>query len=482
MTLQDWQHLFESSPALHGVADGNGRLLFLNSRWVAVLGYDEAMLKSRTYLECLHPADRDRASQAGDTTTQVRLLAHNGRSVWTDWLCVARGDRSFITAHPMAEDRSRLYQELSEKTARLDRLTENAPGMFYQFRREPTGHMYFTFVGSKAYEIYELHPEDFQKNPAIMLEMADPEGRDGLASAIEESARTMTKFEWRGRIRTKTGAEKWIHAESVPQPEADGGILWDGVALDITKSKRLQELLELERAKSVQTAKLATLGELAAGMAHEINNPLCIMLGHVELLPNHRLDEKRFNDKIAAILKSGARISNIVRGLKKFSRSSEHVEKAPRRVADILNEILILSGNHVRQNKVELTCDLEKDLWIKCNEVEIEQVLLNLINNSVDAILSATERWIRVQAWRKGNLMVMTVTDSGRGVPSDRRDLIFAPFFTTKPPGKGTGLGLTISKGILNQHGGDLRLVEDAKFTCFEITLPLHEPVDGETA
>lgn len=237
----------------------------------------------------------------------------------------------------------------------------------------------------------------------------------------------------------------------------------------IAELKDTQAALIAERSKSIQSAKLASLGEMSAGIAHEINNPLAIIQANASLLQKYLNDPLKLAEKIESIKKSCARISKIISGLRKFSRSDESVPYELASIATIVTEALAFTDSKAKQHSVSTIVELKSDSTILCNEVEMEQALVNLINNAIDAAKSFPEKWVKVSVIEEGEYAVIRVIDSGNGIPDQVRDKIFQPFFTTKQVGEGTGLGLSITKGILDEHKATISIPSDLPNTCFEI-------------
>lgn len=243
-----------------------------------------------------------------------------------------------------------------------------------------------------------------------------------------------------------------------------------GTWQDITDLVKAEEETKQERAKALHSSKLASLGEMAASIAHEINNPLGIIAGSAELLNRYQNDPAKAYDKILSIQKASERISRIVSGLRKFSRTGDKEFKQNYNLNSIIVESIGIS--EIIANRygvpIEFTAYSEQsNLW--CDEIEIEQVLVNLINNSIDAVKNLPQKWIKVQLAENNYEMSVKVIDSGTGIPVQIKDQIFNPFFTTKPVGEGTGLGLSIVKGILANHNATIELVTEMPNTCFEI-------------
>ncbi len=245
-----------------------------------------------------------------------------------------------------------------------------------------------------------------------------------------------------------------------------------GIARDMTEQIELQKQIELERVKSTHNAKLASLGEMSAGIAHEINNPLAIITGNTKLLKRMREDEVRFESKVEQIIKATSRIEKIVKGLKKFSRSTVGTEYKVHGLDHIISESLIITEAKAKRHDVNIKLSIESELCIYCDEVEIEQVIVNLINNGVDAIKNTEDRWLEIKAFSTQDRIVLQIIDSGHGISDEIEKKLFQPFFTTKGVGEGTGLGLSITKGILDQHEATIELNKTLGNTCFELKFP----------
>lgn len=245
-----------------------------------------------------------------------------------------------------------------------------------------------------------------------------------------------------------------------------------GIAKDLTEERALFLELERERAKSIRNSKLVSLGEMSAGVAHEINNPLTVISGSIRLLSKHVDNPEKFTAKIETIQKSCDRIARIVGSLRKFSRSADKVCFQSNKLSDIVNEALVLTDAKSKRHATPVTFNCSTDMNVFCDEVEIEQVLVNLINNAIDAVKSKPEKWVKITLLEDADSQILRVMDSGLGIPEDVRAKMFDPFFTTKKVGEGTGLGLSVSKGILDEHKATITVVDDCPNTCFEIRFP----------
>ncbi|MGZ3711134.1 MAG: sensor histidine kinase [Bdellovibrionota bacterium] len=242
------------------------------------------------------------------------------------------------------------------------------------------------------------------------------------------------------------------------------------------KEKAEAALVDAE-AKMLNSAKISALGEMAGGVAHEINNPLAVISLLTEQI-REMLEEKKEENALPIEMleksqKTIIRISQIVQGLRTFSRDGSKDNYAPVTVQEFLSSTLSLCQEKFRHRGISVTVNIQPPgLAVLCQQVQISQVLLNLLNNACDAIEQLPEKWIKISAEKCATGVLLSVTDSGKGISKEIEEKIFNPFFTTKEIGKGTGLGLSISKGIIHAHKGKISVDRTCPNTCFLITLP----------
>jgi PAS domain S-box-containing protein len=292
-----------------------------------------------------------------------------------------------------------------------------------------------------------------------------------LDLATDYIEKKISKFEVKFQMKHKLGWWVHIHAKGkITKSDANGKpIRFMGTHSDLTEEMRSQREIELQKNKLYHQSKLASLGEMSAGIAHEVNNPLAIIAGSAELLEKFKDKPEKFNAKVDSIIKSCVRISKILNGLKKFSRSAEISSFASHDLGQIIDEAVTLTDIKSTRSAVPIQKDWELGLHIFCDDLGIEQVLINLINNAIDAVKSKDERWVKITAHQDQQAVILRVIDSGATISQELEDKIFDPFFTTKKVGEGTGLGLSITKGILDEHQATIVLNRSFPNTCFEI-------------
>ena len=226
--------------------------------------------------------------------------------------------------------------------------------------------------------------------------------------------------------------------------------------------------------------KYAALGQMASGIAHEINNPLSIISGHISLLKSKAENDKLTKEYAVRISQridhTVERIVGLVNSLRRYSRNDTSIPFKKIPISHILSDAYNLSCERPKRYKIDFRIQSRgfDHVEVLCRDLEISQVLLNLLNNSVDAVKDLDERWILLSvAKTRDYFMEIIVTDSGKRPDTELIPNIFDPFFTTKGIGQGTGLGLSICKSIVDAHGGDLFLNQDSDNTQFIFSLKM---------
>lgn len=292
---------------------------------------------------------------------------------------------------------------------------------------------------------------------------------------------------WTGEIknRAKDGSYYWVFTTIVPfLTPAGRPFKYVAIRTDITARKQEHEQAEQHRAALMQSEKMASVGELAAGIAHELGNPLAMIAGRVEFLEMQlsagKASPEDTNRTLATIRQLTERMASIIRGMRALSRdgAKDSFQMAP--VCQILKDVLEFTRESFQKHGIRVEiAEIDPGLRIWCQETQISQVFVNLINNAKDAVLPLADRWIRVEALDRGELAEIAITDSGAGIAPELRAKIMQPFFTTKAAGKGTGLGLSVSTNIVERHGGSIRIDADCPNTRFIVSLPKEEPKSG---
>ncbi|HLE11082.1 MAG: hypothetical protein A2504_01705 [Bdellovibrionales bacterium RIFOXYD12_FULL_39_22] len=283
----------------------------------------------------------------------------------------------------------------------------------------------------------------------------------------------LTKDELRGSFISQTG-EKIPAFINIKRVKKVSGQLEHIIitAKDFRNDLALQKKLNY-------ASQMAGLGEMAAGISHEVNNPLAIIMGNIRLIrkmvASEKLDQEKAIARLGVIESSIMRISKILEGLKTFAQDSNSEERSVNNLYEIIDDVKLFCQQRFENHHIPLICgshgaDDRIDLF--CKKVAIEQVLLSLLNNAFAAVADLEDKWIKIGITVSSTWVEIFVVDSGKGIDKQYVDKIFNPFFTGRPVGEGIGLGLSVAKGIVEEHGGMLVYMLDEENTTFKVSLP----------
>ncbi len=378
-------------------------------------------------------------------------------------------------------ERVRVEGKLRESEGRYRLLASNAADVIWTMDMDG----WFTYVSPSVQKLRGYTAEEVMREPftAALTPGSAAVVKGELAAIRERVARGQAVEEhYELEQPCKDGTTVWTETAVSSLVDAKGKLLGIvGVSRNITSRKRAEQAqLKLE-IQLRHSQKLESIGTLASGIAHEVNNPLTGIINYAELI-ERRVEDPQLQEFARGIIGEGNRVAEIVRGLLSFARQ-ESTEQRPARMPDILHTTLALIGATMRRDQILVQEEVAEDLpAVRCNPQQIQQILINLLTNARDALNRKfpgrnDEKLVRIRIApleRDGKLWVRTtVEDCGTGVPETLRSRIFDPFFTTKPRDMGTGLGLSISYGIAKEHGGELSVEsEEGRFARFHLDLP----------
>ena len=304
-------------------------------------------------------------------------------------------------------------------------------------------------------KILSRRPRDLMTN--------EPISSDDIQSVVRSGGA------WRGtvsRVRPN-GSTFPVSSTMVALRDAQGALThFVSIERDISEERRLREQL-------IHSERLSAVGELVAGVAHELNNPLQAVMGHLELLIG--IEERaNMKDELEEVRANGERAAKIVRNLLTFARRSA-LHRAVADLNELVRATLSWRRSDLTAGHVLLIEDYDEELpLVIVNREEIQQIVLNLVMNAEHALHAADRPGtLRVSTRADGDAVRVEIADDGPGMPADVASRIFEPFFTTKSAGEGTGLGLSLSLGIAEAHGGSLELIKADQGATFALTLPL---------
>ncbi len=403
-----------------------------------------------------------------------------------------RYERQFTAS--LAAEVERQKKELLKSEERYKALIENAADLIYTV--DPGGRILsinryaaklFTqrrsIPGKAAGDLdgdQEIHPEDF-----VNLTLFDVMSERSAEFHLE----WMQEIRKTGKILSKRhpiavgDRELWFSTSIVGLKDHEGQIdSFEIISRDITARKTMEDQL-------INMEKLASVGTLAAGVAHEINNPIAVILGFNEILLEQTADMPDIHETLQIIEEEGLKCKKIVENLLTFARSPERAETSTN-LSEALGKMVMVVKNTLLTNKIRLESDISDDLpRVQGDPQQLQQVFINLINNAVGAMKGGGILKIKTRLFANGQRIAVEFEDTGSGIPKKDQPKIFDPFFTTKKVGEGTGLGLSMSYGIIKKFGGDINFISypaaeypDKHGTTFTVQLPVVSPTPENEA
>jgi len=471
--------LFESLQEGIYIATPDDRLIDVNPALARMLGYEsKEELLSRSFADLL-PDEAERRALREQVENQpmvqgreITLTRKDGRPL----VClntagavrdtsgrVVRYHGALMDITERREMERRLYQQ--QEFAR--RLIDSFPDLIFVV--DTAGH--YTYVSPRVKDILGYEAEETQT-----MELGDRthlEDRPALLALFAELVAGRQVFaSLESRVRNKQGEWRRLRCHFSPLFNETGKI--DGVvvsARDVTELKRLEEQL-------IQSEKLAAMGQMLAGVAHELNNPLTAILGVTELLRDSEGLQENTKRQLELTHRQARRAARIVQNLLEFSRPAAP-QKRPVDVNSLIERTLQLQDHSLRRNNVHVDFQPQSDLPMVIGDAnQLIQVFLNLISNAEHAIREVRETGrVQIRIGRVGGHISVTVQDDGVGISPEALPKLFDPFYTTKRPGGGTGLGLSICMSIVREHGGSIDVETlPAGGSAFTVYLPLAPP------
>lgn len=498
-----WKFAIEGSD--DGVWDwdiANNKMTF-SHRWKAMLGYGDDEIKNEPN-ECrsrVHPLDLSDLMTSmqkhllgdGQYVNEHRMLCKNGEYKWV----LQRGK---VVERAVNGDPLRMIgtqSDISKNKAVENKLRTQSERLASIFEGSQDAIMLLSDKGFfdcneqtlKLFEI-ESKAEFIKYHPSELSPEFQP---DGKLSSIKANDQIMiafhkgvSKFEW---VHCRKNGEHFYADVLLSSFNYDGSKVLQATVRDISEKKKLENDFRIQQEQLVASSKMAALGVMASGIAHEINNPLTIIIGFSDMMKMEldaikNIPVEALDKQLSTIRTTAARISTIVNGLSNYSRNN--INDLPQKVvvAEVLLHTLELCKEKYKNRATRIDLDFDKNSLISTMGIsaQISEVVLNLLINAHDATEFSDEKWVTLTVGQKDNSVIISVTDSGVGVPTSIASKIMDPFFTTKDPGKGTGLGLSISKKIIENHGGKFYYDPSSSKTRFVLELPIYDfagTIDG---
>ncbi len=492
LTEEELRHTVEMVPGYFCHVSATGHFLWLDPAWENLLGHPVSAMGGTSVLEYIHPDDRHRTVQVMSVLATGepmegfvnRYLTKTGGLVHLEW--AGRSHNGVLYA---------LARDVTRRVANEQRLAEYHHLLQLAGDIARIGHWRVDLVADtlhwspQTFRIHGMDPDGSGPSLAHAIDVYHPQDRADVEAAVSKVASGGGSFEFEKRIIRTDGEERLVRSRGVAEVDATGRtIAIIGIFQDLTDERRM--LLEVK-----ESERLASITNLAAGIAHEINNPLQYLMAGIESLAE-LIDALRPNSKNDLIEDAQATLVDCRHGVNQVKRIVGDLRTLTNGPQDAhtleLLDIAEASTTAVSMTRHEFTkdgcrpvlCTHAPTARIRGNSSELIQVFMNLLTNAHHATVSAgSSADVRMATFtdRDGNIIV-EVRDNGTGVPPELHTRIFEPFFTTKPLGIGHGMGLHICRTIVRDHGGDLSVDSRPGRTVFRLRLPPGESISPQEA
>jgi hypothetical protein len=485
---RELRQLIDSVPGMIAVADSQGRSEYLNKRAIDYLDTTPEVFSERP-MATVYPEDQEllmnewlRCNALGQPMDLVhRVRRFDGVYRWVHVRGEPlRDDRGQIVrwyyVFTDIDDQRRAEEALRESEQHLRLLVETIPALVGRTTAE--GKLEYVNGRVRDYIGHEPgllgmrldHPDD-------RVAHAHPDDRDARAQKWSHALKTREPWEDTYRIRSAAGEYRWFYERSEPLLDRDGRVVcWYSVSVDVNDNREMEEALRNTRRKLSAAMQIATVAEMSASIAHEINQPLASVVTNAHAcqtwLSHDPPNLERAQATLERIIRDGHSAAEVVRRIRALFKEAAPV-KAPLDMNQIVTEVLRVLSDELRDNGIVVETELAADLpRIAGDHVQIQQTLINLVHNATEAmaVLMARPKSLVVRSRREGDHLLVEVRDFGVGIKDPT--LVFDPFFTTKE--SGMGMGLSISRSIVEAHGGRIWATANEDVgTTISFTLPL---------
>ncbi|MFN6476358.1 ATP-binding protein, partial [Nostoc sp. DedQUE07] len=412
--------------------------------------------------------------------------------------------------------------ELKTAQSRFHNLVDNVPGVVCQYQMSADGILSLNYISADCYNLYEITPEKAAADPDFLDKMIHPDDVASYLQTYTDTVQARSSWWWEGRIVTPSGIVKWLHGESRVEQRPDGSLVWDGLFLDISDRKIAELGLQQAQLQIIQSEKMSALGNLVAGVAHEMNNPLGFISASLkqakptftDIVDHLKLYQETLPDKseeiedhaeeidleyslqdLSKMLDSMTmacdRLKNISTSLRTFSRADRDY-KVPFNIHEGIDSTILILKHRLKANElrpaIEVVTNYGNLPQVECFPGQLNQVFMNILANAIDALdesntgrnlqnVKANPNRITVTTSIENNYVKIAIADNGKGMSEEIKQNIFDNLFTTKSVGKGTGLGLAIARQIVvEKHGGSIHCNSfPGKGTEFIIAIPVRQ-------
>jgi PAS domain S-box-containing protein len=470
----DTDALSDSDRGFERLGYASGQFVHTQDAWSALVHPDDRARYAQTYhryrrgetpmWECVY---RVRAADG-----QWRRFEERGRFV--QWHADGRPRRMLGTQTDVTE-REQLREQAAARAREIEALAQQTPGLLFRFRREADGRAWFPYLSARCEALLGIPPQALQADATAMLRRMPPAEREPMLHSIDASARSLQP--WRLRFQLRRGDQDVLLAGSAsPRAEPGGATLWYGYLEDVT------ELVALERAqqdqRAAEAANRAKTGFLAR-ISHELRTPMNAVLGFTQLLESDPVDppSARQRERLRLVHESGQHLLYLINDLLDFSRAESGqiaLDLRALALAPLVRECVAMLEQKAAGAEVRLLPQIDPTLRVQADAARLRQVLLNLLDNAIK--YNRRGGWVKLDAQRQANTLVLRVQDSGHGIAAEELPYLFDPFWrspSTRGALEGSGIGLAVTRTLARAMGGDIEAdCRPGEGCLFQLTLP----------
>ena len=452
-----------------------------------ILGIEDGSpITGQQMLTKVHPDDRERlrvavaglSSEKPHLRISYRKVGPDGSVIWLDRTSQAHFDEQgkMLRIVGMVADiteRKNAEEALRDREEKFHQIADTIHEIFWMVDADTKKVIY---VNPAFEQVTGRSLASLQEAPLSYRDIIHPEDRIKVLGKLDETVKA-GRLEVEFRITRPDGTIRWVEALGFPVRDAQGNIYrLAGVVQDITERRLAEESLHQAQAELAHVTRAVAMGELVASIAHEVNQPLTAVVSTsnyaLRELASGKPNLHEVKEAMKEIAEDANRISSVISQLRAMLKKGA-TDRVELNINDVIQEVTMLVRNEAALNHVQVQLDLAADLPpVVGDRVQLQQVLINLAMNGIDAMHSVSNRPRRlaIKSEKHADGISVQVQDSGTGLETERIDRIFDPFFTTKP--QGIGMGLSISRSIIESHGGRLQTVPYVEGAIFQFTLP----------
>jgi PAS domain S-box-containing protein len=489
---RELQLTIDSIPVMVSTFDPDGTRSFVNQQWQNYTGHAqrEATGKGLNTSVYYHPDDVQRfdnawhVAQAKGETLSVDVRTRRADGTYR-WYTMRRA--------PLRDERGNIVKwysvgiDVDDQKAAENALQRSEAYLAEAQKLSLTGSIAWDPISDDHFwsdETYQIMGFDRSVKPSmdLIMQRVHPDDRAHLQHEVDRATRGAQNHDYESRLLMPDGKIKHLHVRAHRVTYASGKEEIVGALMDITESRKAQTALDAAQIALAHASRAATLGEISASIAHEVNQPLAAIVANgqacLRLLRRETPDLNYVRGAIEWIVKDGNRAGEVIRRVRGLLKKAD-IQKAPLEVNDIVSEVAALLQRELYAQHVTLRLELGSGMPpIVGDRIQLQQVIINLVVNGVDAMQAVTGRShaLLVRSYEdQAHQIVVAVKDSGVGIPAATVDRLFDAFFSTKP--SGLGIGLSICRSIIADHGGRLWATNNTgePGATFQFALPSHQ-------